>query len=78
MIFVVSGSAGECGQCGMMQRVEKCKMAVTLKMDIEADGCVKRMSAFSPIVEEIREGDMSKAALLSCQAFDVVSMKNVL
>ena len=73
---VVSGSVGECGRCGMMQRVEKCKMAVTVKMDIEADGCVKCVSAFSPIVEEICEGDVSKAALLSCQAFDVVFNEN--
>ena len=66
---VLSGGVGECGRCGMMQRAEKCKTAITVKMDIEADGYVKCVSAFSPIVEEICEGDMSKRAL---QAFDVV------
>ena len=69
---VLSGGVRECGRCGMMQRAEKYKTAITVKMDIEADGYVKCVSAFSPIVEEICEGDVSKRALLSCQAFDVV------
>ena len=43
--------------------MEKCKIAVTVKMDTEADDCVKCVSAFSPIVEEICEGNVNKAAL---------------
>ena len=76
---VLSGGVGECGRCGMMQRAEKCKTAITVKMNIEADGYVKCVSAFSPIVEQICEGDVSKRALLSCQDFDVViNEKNVI
>ena len=37
---MLSGGVGKCGRCGMMHRVNKCKTAMTVKMDIEAGGCV--------------------------------------
>ena len=35
---VATGSVGECGQCGIMQKIEKCSTSTTAKIDVEVDG----------------------------------------
>ena len=70
---MVSNAVGECGRCGMVQRAEKCKKCVSVRMDVESEGSMRSVSAFTPIVEEICDGeDVSQVALLSCGPFDAV------
>ena len=69
---------GECGRCGMMQTMKKCKVMSTAKVDIEADGAVHGVTMFSPVVEEICEGEVSKVGLLSARPFNfMVNKKNI-
>ena len=60
---------GKCGRCEMMQTMKKCKVMSTVQVDIEADGAVHGVTMFSPVVEEICEGEASKVGLLSIRPF---------
>ena len=37
---VATGSVGECGRCGIMQKIEKCSTSTTAKIDVEVDGAI--------------------------------------
>lgn len=63
---------GECNRCGATQRLDRCKELASAKLDVEAAGVMKHLSCFSPVLEEICNGDASKALLLSCEPFDLV------
>ena len=69
---------GECGRCGMMQSLKRCKVMSTAKVDVEGDGTVFGVTMFSPVVEEVCEGEASKVGLLSARPFTfLVKNKNV-
>lgn len=55
-------------------------MMASARMDVEADdGIMQSLTCFSPILEEICDGEPSKAALLLCKPFNLAySEKNVI
>lgn len=70
---------GDCNRCGSTQRLDRCKQLTTVKLDVESDSELRSLSAFSPVIEDICQGDASMAALLCSEAFDLVySEKNVI
>ena len=77
----MSNILGECGRCGMMQRLEECKEIVSAKIDVndtEKDHEIKSLSVFSPIVEEIcKQKQVNKVASLSCEQFNLVFQKKI-
>lgn len=75
----MTDDVGECGRCGITQKLDKCKEIASAKIDLEVEGIIKNVSVFSPIIEELCQGEPSKIALLSCEAFNAVySEKNVI
>lgn len=78
-VEAVTDDVGECGRCGITQKLDKCKEIASAKIDLEVEGIIKNVSVFSPIIEELCQGEPSKIALLSCEAFNAVySEKNVI
>ena len=70
---------GECNRCTTTRRLDRCKMMASARMDVEADGVIQNLTCFSPILEEICDGEPSKAALLLCKPFNLAySEKNVI
>jgi hypothetical protein len=70
---IASGDVAECTQCGVMQKLQKCKAVNTTKLDIEVDGVIQCISVFFPVIELICQGEPSKIALISSADFDVVT-----
>ena len=59
--------------------LDRCKMMASARMDVEADGIIRNLTCFSPILEEICDGEPSKAALLLRKPFSLAySEKNVI
>ena len=53
-------------------------MMVSARMDLEANGILRNLTGFSPILEEICGGHPSKEALLSCEPFNLVYLRRML
>ena len=78
-ITLTADLLGDCNRCGTTQRLDRCKMMASARMDLEANGILRSLIGFSPILEERCGGDPSKEALLSCELFNLVySEKNVI
>ena len=61
-----SGSAialGKCEKCGMVIRLDRCLEQVAAKLVVESMEVTKTVSVFSPIVEEICQGNVTDGAL---------------
>ena len=68
----VTPHLGCCGRCGSTQRLERCKEQTSAKLDVELEGDVIMLSAFSPVLDDICQGSTSIDASLSCERFDLV------
>ena len=64
-VTAISDILGDCDRCGVTQKIEQCKMYNSARMDLESEGTIKTLSAFSPITEEICQGSVSKVSSLS-------------
>ena len=58
-----------CGRCGSTQRLDRCKEQTSAKLDVESEGDVIMLSAFSPVLDDIYQGSTSIDALLSYERF---------
>jgi len=68
----ISNLLGVCSRCGTSQRLDRCKDVTTAKIDVEADGELRSLGAFSPILDEICGGIVSKETLLTCEPFSLM------
>ena len=68
-----SDTLGECNRCESIQRLERCTMKTSAKVDVETNNEVHTISAFSPIINEIcNESACTAETLLSCKPFDAI------
>ena len=78
-IMPTSDVLGDCSRCGTTQRLDRSKKMTSAKMDFESEGVIRSLTAFSPILDKICQGSVTKAALLSCEPFDMeYSEKNII
>ena len=75
-VTAISDILGDCDRCGVTQKVEQCKMYNSARMDLESEGTIKTLSAFSPITEEICQGSVSKVSLLMSEPFHLIYSAN--
>ena len=76
----LSATLGDCTKCGIAQKLDRCKPSISAKLDVEADGVIKCLTSFSPIIEEIcNKNDPTKEDLLCCKPFNLMySEKNII
>ena len=78
-IMPSSDVLGDCSRCGTTQRLDRSKKMASAKMDFESEGVIRNLTAFSPILDEMCQESVTKAALLSCEPFDLeYSEKNII
>jgi len=68
----ISNLLGVCSRCGTSQRLDRCKDVTMAKIDVEADGEVRSLSVFSPVLDEICCGIVSKETLVTCEPFSLM------
>ena len=56
----VTPHSGCCGRCGSTQRLDRCKEQTSAKLDVESEGDVIMLSAFSPVLDDICQGSTYK------------------
>ena len=69
-----SGSAiaiATCEKCGMVVRLDRCLEQVAAKLVVELMEVMQTLSVFSPIVEEIRQGNVTEEALMTAVSFNL-------
>ena len=62
---------GDCTRCGVTQKIETCKLRLHARVDLQSEGNLITVTAFTPILEDIcQTDDVTKAALLTSTPFN--------
>ena len=71
-VQVMSGTLWQCNKCNMVQQMDRCNEQTYSKLVLEADGVVKTLSVFAPIIQEIcRSGMVTMEGLLTADTFNL-------
>jgi len=67
-----SAKLGWCGNCNMLQCIDRCKERMSAKLVVEAKVMNKTLDAFTPILQEICQGVVvTEEALLTANPFNL-------
>ena len=70
-VLRTSDQLGECTRCSTAQIIGKCNLRYTGRLDIQSQGIIKTVTVFSPIINEMCSGIVSKENLLMCEQFTI-------
>ena len=69
---------GDCTRCGVTQKIETCKLRFHARVDLQSEGNLITVTAFTPILENIcQTDDVTKAALLTSTPFNAAINNNI-
>ena len=69
---------GDCTRCGVTQKIETCKLRFHARVDLQSEGNLITVTAFTPILENIcQTDDVTKAALLTSTPFNATINNNI-
>ena len=67
-----------CTRCGVTQKIETCKLCFHARVDLQSEGNLITVTAFTPILENIcQTDDVTKAALLTSTPFNATINNNI-
>ena len=67
-----------CTRCGVTQKIETCKLRFHARVDLQSEGNLITVTAFTPILENIcQTDDVTKAALLTSTPFNATINNNI-
>ena len=65
---------GDCTRCGVTQKIETCKLRFHAGVDLQSEGNLITVTAFTPILENIcQTDDVTIAALLTSTPFNATT-----
>ena len=68
----------DCTRCGVTQKIETCKLRFRGRVDLQSEGNLITVTAFTPILENIcQTDDVTKAALLTSTPFNATINNNI-
>ena len=69
---------GDCTRCGVTQKIETCKLRFHARVDLQSEGNLITVTAFTLILENIcQTDDVTKAALLTSTPFNATINNNI-
>ena len=67
-----------CTRCGVTQKIKTCKLRFHARIDLQSEGNLITVTAFTPILENIcQTDDITKAALLTSTPFNATINNNI-
>ena len=71
-VVATSNGVRDCTRCSTTQRINSCQQRHTARLDLQSQGIIKTVTAFSPILEDFCKGEVTKLNLLTCNPFTAI------